>query len=718
MPERTRGERWVGVLVRWRFAIVALAVVAAVGAGVFGASVIPELRSGPTTFDAPGSQSVRVRDLVHRATGIDPQSNLVALVSIPAGPRAASSRDRIRRASALLRHDPAVGRTASILDAADPDLLARDGRLTAVVGGFRSSSEEAASAAAARLERASAGVPWLRIAGPAPVDRAIDQSVSRDIFRAEALALPLLFLSLCFVFRGLVAAAIPIAIGILAVLGALLGLRLGASLAPLSAFALNLVTGLGLGLAIDYSLLIIARYREERALGHPPPEALGHTLATAGRTVAFSAVTVSGALAVLLTFPQPFVYSMGIGGVCVATLAGALALCVLPALLLCLDPWLDSLRLPWARDRRRTEARWRAVAQTTTRRPAVTMLAALALLLAFAMPLRHAVFTFGDERVLPADSPARVATELQLARFPRGSQQPIRVVLSAPRESAASLSAVRHFTGAISRLDGVVAVRQPVALSSTQTLVTVLPAWRGKDPRTLALVGELRDVPTRLDVAVSGDAAALADLHERLRARLPLALALVGCWLLLLIQLLTGSLALALSTLAMSALSLAASLGLLVLAFQDGWLAGPFDFTPEGAIGSAEPVVLLFLVLALTSDYATFLLARIDEARRTGDDVREAIATGVSKTGSVVSSAALLFAIALGAFVSSSNIYVKQLGFGAMVAVLLDATIVRAMLLPATIAVLDRRAWWTPRVLAGRRSSASVQGSFVNEERS
>lgn len=716
MAEHTRTERWAFATARWRFVILALAALFAIVAGTLGGPVIEDLRTGPSTFDAPNSQSVRVQDLVRHATGIDPRTSLIALVSVPAGPRSVDSQARIRRVSALLRRDPEVGRTVSIQNARDPDLLARDGRLAMVVAGFRSQSEQAASAAVERITRATAGIPWVRVGGPALVDHEIDDSVTRDIFRAEALALPLLFLSLCFVFRGLVAAALPIVLGLFAVLGALLGLRLGASIAPLSAFALNLVTGLGLGLAIDYSLLIVSRYRDERATGLEPRDALARTLATAGRTVAFSALTVSGALAVLLTFPQPFVYSMGVGGVSVSLLAGVLALGVLPALLMCLDPWLGRLQIARARDPQRPERRWRALALSATRRPAATVLLSLTLLLVFAAPLRYATFTFGDVRVLPADSPARVAADVQRARFQRGSDQPIQVVLSDQHDSVPSDVEVEKVARSLTRFDGVLAVRGPVALSRSSTLLTVLPAWRGKDPRTLKLVDSARAVKTPLDIAVGGDAAALVDLHEELRAHLSFALLLVAVWLLVAIQLLTRSLALALATLAMSTLSLAASLGLLVIAFQDGWLAKPLDFVAEGAIGSAEPIVLLFLVLALTSDYATFLLARIHEAHQAGAGVREAVVIGVAKTGSVVSSAALLFAIALGAFMTSSNVYVKQLGFGAMAAVLLDATVVRAMLLPATIVLLDRRAWWTPRILAGKRRPLNTAARVTKEE--
>ena len=520
---------------------------------------------------------------------------------------------------------------------------------------------------------------------------------------------PLLFaLSLVF-FRSVVAALLPLLVGALSIVLTLLGLRIGSEFGEISIFALNVATGLGLGLAVDYSLFVVSRYREELARVGPGAEAIRRTLATAGRTVAFSSLTVAAALGCLLLFPQRFLYSMGIGGVMVALLAGAVALVVLPAVLALLGRRVDALAPRRLRRAAEAEARparsgaWYRLARAVMRRPGTIAVAAAALLIALGTPFAQIRFTAVDASVLPQTSSARQVDDALKAGFDVRRTTPITLV--AGTDGGAQLE---RYLAQVRSTPGVAAVSAPrrVAGADALTLVDVMPRRDALSAETQDTLRAIRALDPPFTVLSRGQTASLIDLKASLADRLPGALALLVGSTIVVLFLMTGSLLLPLKALAMNLLTLSAAFGVLVLVFQDGRLESLLGYTSQGALEATQPVFLFAVAFGLSTDYGVFLLARIKEARDGGLPNEEAVAVGLERTGRIVTAAALLFCVAVGAFATSRIIFLKEVGIGTALAVLVDATIVRALLVPALMRLLGERNWWTPPSL--RRLHARI----------
>ena len=450
-------------------------------------------------------------------------------------------------------------------------------------------------------------------------------------------------------------------------------------------FALNLTTGLGLGLAIDYSLFIVSRYREEATRDGFGLDALRRTLRTAGRTVLFSSVTVAVSVAALAIFPQRFLYSMGIAGAIVALLAATLALTVLPALLAVLGPRVNALspqRLRRAAERDARPARsgaWYRLAQLVTRRPAQVAVTSAALLIALGIPYFTQIGSSPRTRgCCPrAQAPTWSRTALD-AQFPPNRTTPLEVFVG----TSASSSAVRLLSERIARLPDVSAVRPAQPASRGTSLLQVAPVQGPLTGSTEQLVRDVRAIHTPYYLGVAGETASYLDLEHSLGAHLPEALAIVIAATLIVLFLMTGSVVLPLKAIVMNALNLSAVFGLLVLIFQHGNLQGLLGYHSVGALDATQPILLFAIGFGLATDYGVFLLARIKEAHDAGAPNSEAVALGLERTGRIVTSAALLFAVAVGAFATSQIVFIKELGIGTALAVLLDASIVRALLVP------------------------------------
>jgi uncharacterized membrane protein YdfJ with MMPL/SSD domain len=573
-------------------------------------------------------------------------------------------------------------------------MVARDGRSTYVAASFRAMSDGAVRDAAERLESRFDGVPGVRLGGQAVGFSEVNRTVESDLRRAELIAFPLLFILSLLFFRSLVAALLPLLVGGLAIVGTFLGLRVAGEIGSVSIFALNLVTGLGLGLAIDYSLFIVSRYREELAAVGPGAEALRRTMATAGRTVLFSSLTVAAALASLLVFPQRFLYSMGIGGTMVALIAAGVALLVLPAVLALLGPRVNALapkRLQRASDR---DARpdetgaWYRLSRFVMRRPAPVAAGSAALLIALGMPFLGIKFTSVDASVLPDKSDARQVYESLRAEFPPNRDAPI-VIATSTREA-------RPLARKVQALPGVDGVTAPRPVGEGTAVVWAFTSAGSFTDRAQDLVAEIRALP---GTRVGGQTAEFVDRKDSLVAHIPIALFIVAGATIVVLFLMTGSIVLPIKALVMNVLTLSAAFGLLVLIFQDGRLEGLLDYTSQGALELTQPVLLFAVAFGLSTDYGVFLLGRIKEARDRGASDREAVAMGLERTGRIVTAAALLFCVAIGAFATSQIIFIKELGVGTALAVLIDATIVRALLVPALMEMLGRWNWWAPRPL-------------------
>ena len=575
--------------------------------------------------------------------------------------------------------------------------MSRDGRssFVAVYLAVDHDSDDAGK----RIEAALEPFPGVSVGGGAVAGPAVGDQVSEDLAKAELLAFPLLFLLSLFVFRGAIAALLPLFVGLLTIMTTFLGLRLFNEATPLSIFALNLAIGLGLGLAIDYSLFILSRYREEMTRDGPGREALRRTMRTAGRTVVFSSLTVAAAMLSLLVFPQRFLYSMAISGSITALGAGLIALTALPALLMALGPRVDALAPQrWRHREVDPEAGfWYRLSHLVMRRPVLVAVTTAAVLVAAGIPFTRIEFTGVDASVLPDSAvPKQVDTALR-TEFPPGRTSALQLAVSAPRSEAAAL---RAYAGQLAARDDVAAVGRPRFVGDGTWHVEVFSTRPALDGATLDLVRAVRAGPSPGHVRVGGEAARFVDQRAGLAHRLPLAIGVLAITTLLILFAMTGSVVLPLKALVMNVLGLSAAFGLLVLVFQDGRLEGLLDYTSQGALEITQPLVLLAIAFGLSTDYGVFLLTRIKEARDAGATNEEAVALGIQRTGRIVTAAALLLVVALGAFATSEIVFVKQLGVGTAAAVAIDATIVRALLVPALMKLLGDRNWWAPAPLA------------------
>jgi uncharacterized membrane protein YdfJ with MMPL/SSD domain len=665
--------------------VLAAAVLFVAVAGVVGGPVAGLLDAGADDFDDPGAEAVLASEDVARATGASASPNLIALVRGP---------EKLPRVATVLRAERDLARVVT-------GAVSRDGRAAYVLCWTRAGADE--EAITSRLQPALAPIGGVTLGGAAVAGPQVGEQVSEDLATAEALAFPILFLVSLFVFRGVIAALLPLAVGMMTVLGTFLVMRGVDAVLPMSIYALNLIVGLGLGLAIDYSLFMVSRFREELERGAGTAEALRRTLATAGRTVLFSSVTVAAALVSLTVFPQRFLYSMGIGGALVALTAATVSLTVLPALLAVLGPRVNALSLKrWRAALHRDAAAersgfWYRLSQAVMHRAAPVAIGTSVLLIAMGIPFLRVEFTGVDASVLPKSAGGRVVDDALRSEFPPSRTSAVIVAVRAP---AGERSAIEIYARRLAGIQGVDAVAPVGDPERGLWRIDVIPSGPALDAGAKAVVRDVRAAAAPFPALVGGETAEFLDLQAALANRLPVALALLAATTLVLLFLMTGSVVLPFKALIMNLLSLSAAFGLLVLIFQDGRLEGLLAYTSQGALESTQPILLFAVAFGLSTDYGVFLLTRIKEARDGGLGNTEAVAVGLERTGRIVTFAALLFSIALGAFATSQIVFIKELGVGTVLAVLIDATIVRALLVPSLMKLLGEWNWWAPRPLA------------------
>jgi trehalose monomycolate/heme transporter len=684
---------------RWVLAAAGVFVVVAAlwGTGVFGSL-------GGGGFEDPDSESARAAQQAKQAFGRH-AADVVVLYSSPTQTvdDAAFGASAQRTLAALPKRY--VAKTTSYWNTRAPQLVSADRHATYAVlelaGADGDAREDAL--AAVRGELAAPGLAT-KVGGETAIDHDGDTQVAADIGRAESLSMPLLLVLLVVVFGALAAAGMPLVVGGLAILGAFTALRLLTMVTDVSVFAINLVTMLGLGLAIDYALFVVSRFREELAAQPPGPkrveDALARTMATAGRTVCFSGLTVAISLAGLLLFPQMFLRSMGFGGIAAVLVAMVAALTVLPALLGVLGPRVNALSVPWRRRRQgRAEGSggaWSRIARSVMRRPLAYLVVIVAGLVTLGLPFRNVAFGGIDARALPADTESRQVSETLDRDFTRNATTAITVVVD-----GADTAGLRGYMGRLRAVPGVTGA-QITQTEGDTSRITLRYQADPISPRARQLVTDVRavDPPARSRVLVGGDTAELVDLLSSLRRTLPWMAAFVGLVTFILLFLAFGSVLLPLKAIAMNLLSLTASFGALVWIFQQGHLSGLLGFTPTGTIEATQPILMLAIAFGLSMDYEVFLLSRVREQWDHSGDNITAVATGLQRTGKIITSAALLLVIVIGAFSTSGITFIKMIGVGMIIMLLLDATVVRALLVPATMRLLGRYNWWAPKPLA------------------
>jgi uncharacterized membrane protein YdfJ with MMPL/SSD domain len=680
-----------------------IAIVAAVlfaVAGALGSGVADRL--DPYEADDPNTESVRASEMLEEA-GYRGTEVVVLIEDVDV--RSPAGRERVATISDRVAATPEVAGIASYLDERSPDLVSRDGDATYLAVQLQPTDNNELQEAAEHIVDELEGEPGVTVGGPAVINLEVNEQVERDLRTAELFAFPILFVLSLLFFRSVVAAVLPLMVGALAIVATFFMLRVASELGSISIFSLNLVIGLGLGLAIDYSLFMVSRYREEMARSGPGLEAMRRTMATSGRTVLFSSLTVAGAAASLIVFPQNFLRSMGIGGSVVALLAATIALTVLPAVLALLGERVNALA-PRALQRRAErdataaeQGFWYRLSRTVMRFPGRIAAASAAFLIALGIPFFGINFTSVDAQVLPTSASARQVDDALRAEFP-----PFRDTPSTLAVSGGATDAERVAEEA-AELPGAADVAPPVALEGDLYAVQVYSAAPPLDEQSKDLVRDLRELDG--DPQVTGFTAGFLDLQASLGDHLPLVLGVIAAVTLVVLFLFTGSVVLPLKQLLMNLLGLSAVFGILVLIFQDGRLEGLLGYTSQGALEATQPLLLFAIGFGLATDYGVFLLSRIKEARDRGASDSEAIAIGLERTGRIVTAAALLFAIAVGAFVSSEIVFIKQLGLGTALVVLIDATIIRALLVPSLMELLGHWNWWAPAPL--RRLHARLE---------
>ena len=704
--------------VRHRKAVLVGTVVFFVVAGALGGDVASRLSSGG--FEDPDSESSRASDAIEREFG-NQTPDLVLLVTAKNG--TVDDADVVEVGNALtarLGSERGVDRAISYWSLGNPPpLRSGDDRQALVVAALRGNEDEVHDTAERLSPRyaGSEGPVTVGVGGFAEVFRQVNEEVEADLVRAELLAFPIVLVLMVLVFGSLIAAGLPLVVGVLAIVGTFLVLMIISSLTEVSIFALNLTTAMGLGLAIDYSLFIVSRYREELGNGRNPHDAVVRTVQTAGKTVAFSALTVAVALAALLIFPLAFLRSFAYAGIGVALLAGAVAVIFLPALLAVIGPRVNSLRL-WRREPKPVgQGVWHRIATFVMRRPVPIAIAVIVVLLLLGLPFLRIEFGLPDDRVLPEHLSSRQVQDDIRTRFSSDESRALQVVADDIDDPAARTDDIDRYAARLSRLPGAARVDavtgsfiegqqvagpgllSPRFQADRATWLSIVPLVEAYSEAGEHLAEAVRDTPAPFPVLVTGPSAELVDSKESLFRLLPIALALVALATFVLLFLMFGSILVPIKALILNVLSLSATFGALVWIFQDGNLSGALDFTATGTLPASVPLLLFCIAFGLSMDYEVFLLSRIKEEHdRTGDNTAS-VAIGLERTGRLVTAAAVLISVVFIAFATSGVSFIKIFGIGLAIAVLMDAFVIRATLVPAFMRIAGEANWWAPRWL-------------------
>ncbi len=671
------------------------------GAGAFHALKIPQ-------FTRAGEESTRTANAVSRALGHNAEPDLLILVragDAQGGVTTPAAQQEIERLARVARGVDGVGLV--VPPTAENGLVTADGRDALILAHLTSLDEDDGREVTDRLRPQLASESLdVDVGGRAAAFSDTAHQAETDIFRAEAFAFPILTVLLIIVFRGVIAALLPLSLAAVSVLASLAGLRLLGELVPISVSAVNVVSALGLGLAVDYSLFLVSRYREELARGAPPPDAMRTMMHTAGRTVIYSAITVAVALSALCLFPQRFMYSMGLGGVFVSLFVAAVSLVLIPALLLIAGKRLDALAL-----RRLAPAgghRLGDTVRTLQRVPLLMVVLTVGALAVYGVPALDMRTTSVGPGVLPASTESGSVQRAVEQLFPAAGPG---LIVEVSASAAAREDADRTVAGvgdALAATPGVLGVRPPQPLGDGRALLLAqaAPDPYGDVVGSAALVEAVRaiDVPGA-EVRLGGEAASLVDLRDDVSNRLPWIVAVLVLTTTLALVALTGSLVLPVVSVLLNGLTIFATLGLLTVLFQHGNLEGLLGFSSGNALFLFSGLLVGSMVFGLATDYGVFLLARVRELRDAGMPDDEAVAVAVQRTGGLIAAAGLLFMVAIGSIVTSPLVFLKEFAIGNVIGIGLDAMLVRPFLLPAAIKLLGPAAWWAPapvRRLAAR----------------
>ncbi|MEN3273242.1 MAG: putative drug exporter of the superfamily [Actinomycetota bacterium] len=701
------------VAVRRKKLVLVAALFTFVLAGAIGGGVADRLSTGG--FDNPHSESGRAAAYLHDRFGQgDPE--VVLVVHSAKGvddPSVVAAGNRLTQKLAADRDLYNVVSYWSL--GSPPPLKGKDGN-TALVFASTKGSQDDMDAIAERLAPAYNGTHDgldIQVTGFAEVFRQVGNTIEKDLAKAEAIALPITLILLILIFGSIVAASLPLGIGALSIVGTFFVLRIVSSFTEVSVYALNMTTAMGLGLAIDYSLFVISRYREELHAGHDVNTAVKRTVRTAGRTVAFAAFTVTGSLATLLLFPLSFLKSFAYAGIAVVGIAGLASVIVLPAMLAALGTRIDKGRIFKREPKTVGEGFWHRVATTVMKRPLPIATSVIALLLFLGAPFLKIDFGLPDDRVLPASNPARAAIDTIRAEFPTNESMPIQVVApsGATLETTDAYATTLSSIPGVDRVDAVTGfyaagrkIAGPLPLSARYAhegavSFNVVYDVEPMSAEAAEIVKHVRATEAPFPVLVGGQTAQLVDSKHDLFGRLPWALGLIALITFVVLFMMFGSLLVPAKALVLNLLSLTATFGAMVWVFQEGHLSSFLSFTPTGLLDSTSPILMFCIAFGLSMDYEVFLLSRIKEEHDRGRDTVGSVAMGLERTGRIVTAAAALIAVVFLSFSTSHITIIKLFGNGLALAHILDSTVIPATLVPAFMRLAGEANWWAPAPL-------------------
>jgi RND superfamily putative drug exporter len=682
---------------RWRWLALALALVFVVFGMVWGAGVFGKLSSS-SDFTPPDSQAQREANISSQAFG---RSAADVVVLFRGGTMTVADPRFERAVTVALSKVPRADTTGitTYWSSHSPNLVSTDRHATYAVLRLTGADDAARQKTYKAIKGDLSGIRGASVGGTAPLEVSVNNEVTANIARAETFSIPVLLILMVVIFGGLVAAVLPLAVGGIAILGSFTVLRLLTMATTVSAYSVNITTIMGLGLGIDYGLFIVTRFREELNRQPTVERAVARTVATAGRTVAVSGVTVAVALTSLMLFPVTFLRSMGYGGVATVAIDVIAALTLLPALLAVLGKRVNALRV------RRSAVRaggtsdsgaWYRLAHSVMRRPVIYLTVIVIALLALGAPFLRIQWGGTDARTLPPTSTVRQVSDFLTADFPHNSTAPIEAVVSGVRNPG-------QLTGYIQRIEAIGGVTgaQLTGFSRSTARIDIGYSPLPVSQQARHIVTEIRDLapPAGSTVLVGGQTAGLIDELSALGATLPWMALLVGVATFVLLFLAFGSVVLPLKAIVMNILSLSATFGVIVWVFQWGHLSRLLQFTATGSIDPTIPILMLAIIFGLSMDYEVFLLSRIRELYDQTGDNTASVAGGLQRTGGMITSLALLLIIVIGAFSASGIAFIKLMGVGMIVALIIDSSVVRVMLVPAAMRLLGRANWWVPRPL-------------------
>jgi RND superfamily putative drug exporter len=692
-------ERLGRFIARRSKSVLVISLLLIIAAGAIGFQAFGKLDGGG--YNDPQSESSRAFEYLKSEFNVEDPAVILVIDSPTSTVDDVQVRQKVDALTAKVNSTEGISRVISYWSTGSPQLLSDDRKAGYLFAYGKDDSFDGLSESAKKVE-GSVGSEFqgLKIyyTGTGAVGDALNTKISDDLKKSESIAIPLVFILLLFVFGGVIASAMPLVVGISAILGAFFIIYLLTLMTDVSIYALNLITGLGLGLGIDYSLLIVNRFREEFHQGKSIQEAVIRTVATAGRTVFFSGLTVLVTLASLLFFPLNFLKSFGYAGIAVVALAVIGALIPLPATLALLGTKIDKWAIKKSSITPKEDGRWADLALFVMRKPLTITILTLILLGILAAPIRNIAFDQTDVTVLPKSHPVAQTSQLIDKRFPGREATPIEFLFIDGDKQVTS-EEIATYKEKVRKVSGITYISE----NTTANGIIRFQAIHKMSPRTAdaqALINEIRDIPAPVGLLIGGVAADYTDTQNGIAGALPVALGWIFLSILILLFAFTGSIVLPIKAVLLNILSLSATLGVITWIFIEGNLAKYLgDFTITGTVDTGMIILMLLTTFGLSMDYEVFLLSRIKEEYEKSGNNRESVAYGLQKSARIVTAAALILAVVFAAFLLSGVTSIKILGLGVAFAILLDATVVRALLVPALMRMFGDANWWAPAKL-------------------